>query len=234
MLRIGIIYDTSFLMLHKAQSPQALLTNDLWNGVRVEYQPEQTSWLFPAQPTYEVFRWGELFEFVEIIPTEAETELSNLFAHPEKQKSARRARKDVVSMIRNGATEVSLAESCRDRQAFMTAKTSLGADSSTDRLILAYALSMIQNREWCAALVATDDGGILYDALKLQKAGKRVWCFTKDYDPCWESSCGNLEDALADLTQERWESGVKQVIPGKARHRISRWKLETQKEWQQY
>ncbi len=140
--------------------------------------------------SYEHSLFTQHFQPFEVVPLEVAMEIRRHFSNGEKERAARRARKIVASLLDQGAHEISIAGNGN------TIKTDpiLGADSDTDRQILEFALSMVKTC-WSVAIVATDDGGILYDSVKLRKAGEPLFCHTKER---WEE-IGQIHQFLGEL-----------------------------------
>lgn len=140
------------------------------NGI--EFRRETKGWFSVKSEKTE---FSDHFCIDEIIPIEVTNEIYKHFSNPDKEMAARSARKKVAALIESGAKEVCLS----GVDVSNATNSVLGADSLTDRKQIAYALSMVE-KSWDLAIIATDDGGILYDIVKLCKEGKPIRCYTKE------------------------------------------------------
>jgi hypothetical protein len=170
---VGIIYDTSFLMLNKPPPVWETLQESVFL-----FRREGVSRGWFSKKTEAVIRssFFDEFQIVEVLPTEVGSEICGHFDDEEKMKPAKKARKIVAELLARGAREICL----RDKQCSVESTGELGADSEVDRLILGYALAMVESKQWCLSIIATDDGGVLYDSVKWWAAGRKVWCHTKE------------------------------------------------------
>ncbi len=188
---VAVIYDTSYLML---EHPSRLLgVMSLKECVEDHFHFFRVVDRKYGKPEYS--RPTDHFTISEFVPLDVVKEVRKHFDDPEKMQAAKRARKIIARLIERGAAEINLEGICP-----ASTGSSLGADSETDRRLLGLALSMVTNG-WSCAIVATDDGGILYDAVWLKKAGNPVHCHTKERWP-------ELHQFLANLVG--WEAQVEQ------------------------
>jgi hypothetical protein len=165
-LTVGVIYDTSYLMLPRFVSLKDVIEI-------MEFRPKGGPQFM--LPTYEYRQGKELFSVTEIVPLEVIAEIRRHFENDEKEQAARQARKRIATLIENGAEEVELPPLTD-----VTAKGDvLGADSETDKRLIEYAKAKAKD-SWNLSVVATDDGGILYDIVKLRKTGTPICCHTKE------------------------------------------------------
>jgi hypothetical protein len=169
MRTIGIIYDTSYLMLNEKNTNIRELVIVLNH---IEFRRETKGWF---SVNSERTKFSDHFCIEEIVPIEVANEIYKHFSNPDKEMVARSARKKVAALIESGAKEVCLS----GVDVSNATNSVLGADSQTDRKQIAYALSMVE-KSWDLAIIATDDGGILYDIVKLCKEGKPIRCHTKE------------------------------------------------------
>ena len=172
MKTIGIIYDTSYLMLDREDTSQGY-ARDLLEAIRGSDQKAVVKgWL---NQRVEYTSLGDRCALVEVVPHEVVREIHQHFTNPEKDKLAKKARKRVANLVDRGAKELTLGDVVKPAEV----ATLLGADSPTDKLLLGYAAEMVA-ASWCYAIIATDDGGILYDCVKMNQAGMPIHCHTKE------------------------------------------------------
>jgi len=162
---LGVIYDTSYLMLDKCLDIKLLV------GIAGCWK-EKRNWY--GRIDRESSDATRLISVVQVVPKPVAEEIRGHFKDEEKHKSARRARKRVASIVERGGLEIDVANVVP-----ASSDAILGADSETDRRVIAYAIQMVRT-DWSAAVVATDDGGILYDMVKLRKDGIPVFGFAND------------------------------------------------------
>ena len=156
---LGIIYDTSFLMTN---APRPMFNYKL--SLRGGIDP-----IVGVRICKEYFYLADHFLKAEVIPYEVLQEIQTHFSNPEKSKSAKQARGRVIEMVKEGVDEVDLSGVSVSRES----KSIIGADSVTDRKLIAYALFKLDNG-WDYALIVTNDGGIVYDVLKLNQQGRKI------------------------------------------------------------
>ena len=156
---IGVIYDTSFLM---SDAIRPILNAKV--SLEGEIDP-----MVGVQICKEYFYFADHFLKAEVIPYEVLQEIQTHFSNPEKSKSAKQARGRVIEMVKEGVDEVDLSGVSVSRES----KSIIGADSVTDRKLIAYALFKLDNG-WDYALIVTNDGGIVYDVLKLNQQGRKI------------------------------------------------------------
>ena len=175
--RIGVIYDTSFLMLRDGVADLAFAFED--RGGNCTYTKNH-------------------FTIERIVPEEVIDEIAGHFKRSDKEQPARHARKVVAQLIQEGAREIAL--SAVPLRPIVPSK--LGADSETDQCLIAYALHRLDQGgpdRWQVGFIATDDGGIMYDVVKLRQQGKPIFCWSKEGDS--HSSRDQAHELLAQLAK---------------------------------
>jgi hypothetical protein len=108
------------------------------------------------------------------IPDIVLNEVVNHFG-TEKDSLARVARKRIAQLVEKSAEIENL-----DDLAPIERVDSLSADSETDRKIINYALTRSDDHRFVCVLLATDDGGIMYDVARYRRTGVRIACLTKE------------------------------------------------------
>lgn len=106
-----------------------------------------------------------------ILPIEVKLELRKHFDNPEKEQIARHARTALANHLVRAASyeEVDLAHVAIPADFDQI----LGPDSQTDKRILAFALSLLENTTVGVA-IATKDGGIIYEIERRKRNGCRL------------------------------------------------------------
>ena len=139
--RIGVVFDTSYLMLvHQSEmfAPGNLIfdldSSAIKNG----------EWTF-------------------YVPIEVQSEVRSHF-ESEKDSAARMARRSVAHLIETGCELPSL-EGVR----LFESHPELGADSNTDKRLIQFSIDLIDNGQLDFVLLATNDGGIEYDIASLKR-----------------------------------------------------------------
>ena len=123
-------------------------------------------------------------EVREFLPVEVKEEIKRLLelpkndrmAYQEKGRKARQARGQVARLLEErDLIEVGL----RGIPPNYKGDKFLGADSHTDRLLVAFAISLIEKDGYFGAVIATDDGGIEVDVKTVRKqSGQQLYCAT--------------------------------------------------------
>ena len=196
---IGIIYDASFLMSNKI-IPDILNTKI---GLDGGFDGELAMQIYR-----EHFYVRHHFLVANVIPQEVLQEIQTHFINPEKSKSAKQAKERVIEMVKEGVDEVDLSGVSVSHES----NSIIGADSVTDRKLIAYALFKIENG-WDYALIATNDDGIVYDVLKLNQQGRKITTY-----PFNEFEESEFFLQLTDLMGVDWRSAGRWVRD------ISAWK----------
>jgi len=200
--RLAVIYDTSYLMADRFTDVQKLVecmvlyTCHIYPGEILSEELKKGHQNFAAEGwkvhsrkkntdpktrrvrsyTYYYWRFGEsFFQIDNFIPSEVCKEIANHFSSAEKEQIARRARKFVASLLEQGVREIELHTLAKPH----VSGHPLGADSPTDQLILGYAISLV-NSNYDFVIIASEDGGILFDAIQLALAGHPVFCLNKE------------------------------------------------------
>jgi len=93
----------------------------------------------------------------------------------DKDEPARIARKRIAQLTERLASIESLREVTPEDQF-----DAMSADSVTDRRIIAFAKKLGDSNENVCVLVATDDGGIMYDVARHRRAGARLASLSKE------------------------------------------------------
>jgi hypothetical protein len=157
--RIGIVYDTSYLM----------------NGFTVVPRSTRVADLVGGNPTDEEFK--EFIRLVQYVPVEVQQEILTHLSvkgerHTVRQKghAARKAR-GLLAELRDDPKAIyrfrePKLEALVDPHSCITI---LGADSHVDRLVIAYALLLVEAKKHKAAFVATSDGGVVTEIVELRK-----------------------------------------------------------------
>jgi hypothetical protein len=158
-INIGIIYDTSYLMLPKFAPLKEIIE-------------KQMSFYTKRQ---QVVKGEDYFAAVEVVPVEVSSEIRRHFDNGEKEQLAKQARKRVARLVEHGAEEPKLPAAAQG----VGGGSALSADSDIDRRLIRYAVEKVGS-QWQIAVVATDDGGILYDLVKFRKTQTPVFCHTKE------------------------------------------------------
>jgi hypothetical protein len=171
MKTVGIIYDTSFLMLRDNMDLREAIEEVDLKAAGV------VPWLIEI--IWFTTKLRDKLRVVEVVPLEVLCEIRRHFDNVEKQQAAKVARKRVAVLVERGAVESVLGGA----EGTVPSNSLMGADSRTDKLIVAYAVSMVQQKRWSYAIIATDDGGIMYDAVKVGKGGRGVGYFAKEQWP---------------------------------------------------
>jgi hypothetical protein len=177
--RLAVVYDSSYVMADKCTDATAIVSDTVFGQEVVESygggygRAGGRGWKIGGG-TY-LGDGKKLFRIDNFIPSEVVKEIAKHFSSPEKEQMARRARKVLASLLEQGGSEVNL---CTVAKPYVSGH-SLGADSPTDQLILGYADQLIGDG-YDLVIVATDDGGILIDAVMLARAGRPIFCLTKE------------------------------------------------------
>jgi hypothetical protein len=108
------------------------------------------------------------------IPNIAVIEVARHF-ETEKDQPARVARKRIAQLVESSAKIENL-----DHVRPIERTDAMSADSDTDRRIISFALAKADEQQFACVLLATDDGGIMYDIARFRRAGKRIACLTKE------------------------------------------------------
>jgi len=119
----------------------------------------------------------EFFSLEFIVPTDVEKEIKKHMegSDDSKNQKARVARKRIAKLIEKGAKTPSLP----DPQDY-NSPTSIGADSATDKRLIAYAEKLAKTDGGTAVFVATDDGGIMLDISHMRKSTKNIIAISKE------------------------------------------------------
>lgn len=167
--RVALIYDANWLM-----DGDTSLFSGAPDGVNVK----------------------ELLEHIfieEVFPTEVLHEIASFIKHEQKGQAASLARRRVNEAKEQGLNyrEVELERSVTP----LSPLGPLGADSRTDRLIVAFA-QLLVTEKYAAVFVATHDGGIISDVLDLRRqCAFPIWAISRDEDRRHLAKC------LLDLAQ---------------------------------
>jgi hypothetical protein len=176
---LAVIYDTCYVMMETFINVRQII-NDLYFGKGSITIGDGGTGIYGYRGNrYYIDNTGfqngrESFAFHEFIPFEVVLEVCNHISSQTKDQLGRKARKIFADILEQGGSEVNLTSTVQP----YVSKHPLGADSKTDQLILGYALE-IEN-QYDLVIIATDDGGILYDAVKLTVSGKKIFCLTKE------------------------------------------------------
>ncbi len=192
---IGIIYDTSYLMLDRDDKTEDQQGDLLWRLKNLYYRRVVRGWFWAEHEEYTPL--GDVCALVEVVPHEVVQEIHRHFTNPEKDKLAKKARKRVANLVDRGAKELTLGDVVTPAEV----STLLGADSRTDKLLLGYAAEMVA-ASWSYAIIATDDGGVLYDCVNMNKAGMPIHCHTKER---WPQTQIDLRLRLAEVIGGGWK-----------------------------
>jgi len=151
--KILIIFDTSSLM-----------NKDLCLNVSFPFRYNYTITDLIIEPL-------ELCELTMYIPKQVISELYNHFDNPDKVIKAKKARKLIIELKGMGAKEIDLSET-----PLYTSTSKIGADSKVDRQILGFAISKLEgDNKYDWVVVATEDGGIMYDIQELSNQGYNIY-----------------------------------------------------------
>ena len=229
--RVGIIYDSSFLMSDSCCSVRLFVTaaiermDDsvrLCNGeLSTEYDEGvgllQTIFCFVSLPVRLPFllykriqsgterkslaRFARNLDVAEVVPLQVEEEVGRLLADAEKGESARRARGTVAELIEGGAVQVDVSKRTLDLYGERVSAGPLSCDSVTDKAIVGYALMMLDG-QWDIALIATNDGGIRYDVSRLPEMGQRIRCIRPLEIEDFDETVDSLAGLLSEVSRD--------------------------------
>jgi hypothetical protein len=128
---------------------------------------------------FDVFALEHRISVRHILPLEVKQELRKYFDDPEKSQKAHHARRALSEYLvpSTNYEEVDLSD-----QAIPTdCDTCLGPDSTKDKRILGFALSLSQSSSSLVA-VATQDGGLIYEIERRKRVGGALRAITSPDD----------------------------------------------------
>lgn len=108
------------------------------------------------------------------IPNTAVSDVARCFG-TEKDKRARAARKRIAQLIEKSAEIEAL-----DHISPIEIADAMSAESITDRQIINFALAKATQNNYMCVLLATDDGGMMYDVARFSRGGARITCLTEE------------------------------------------------------
>lgn len=136
----------------------------------------------------------------DVVPIEVLKEIAALIGHPEKGKAASLGRSSINSLKDRDKDclyeykEIELATIVEPA----TALSPIGADSPTDRLIVAYAQRLV-DCGYHSVFIATKDGGIISDILDMRKAtGCKIYCIGDSTKTYTDTLAGILTPPVAE------------------------------------
>jgi hypothetical protein len=142
---------------------------------------------------------------VEFVPDEVTRELARHLEDEEKAPPARAARKRVAELIDGGAQEPAIAG-----LAEVKLGNALGCDSKVDAKLLSFVQQLASSGQYALVYLATDDGGLMNDVVRLKKTGLNVRYVTKDN---LLTFAGEISE-LCRWEQQRRKQNEKRVMVG--------------------
>ena len=133
-------------------------------------------------------------ETVYSIPSVVIAEVARHFG-TDKDQPARVARKRIAQLVGKSA-EIEQV----DHIPSIERADAMSADSDADRQIISLASAKADDNQFLAVILATDDGGIMYDVAKLRRAGKRITFVSKEStaDDIFEFICPQIAESSTD------------------------------------
>jgi hypothetical protein len=198
-VRIAVVIDTSFLMLDRQVRAEMPVWStgfvfsgegEPWWGTGFDETVAAASRRCLGRKTVEntaqryffervarevFYELADKVELAVYVPKEVTEELKSHFANESKTAAAKSARKLFAEIVDRGCEEPSLADVVPE-----IIDGVMGSDSPTDRKLVAFAKSLAASGKFEAVIVATDDGGILTDVVRLKREGAAVECLTKE------------------------------------------------------
>lgn len=180
-----MIYDTSYLMKN-----QRLLTREWLTDIeKIRLREKGCIVGQPGTPdSYDTAEVSPVcVQFDVYVPLEVSEELAGHFdqdpaPQSEQDKAARSGRKRLVQLVsQSGCREPRLSELELPEVVF---ESPLGADSPVDRNLIRLAVMLARNEKYRLVILATDDGGIMYDVAKLHRQQREpLCCISRPDDP---------------------------------------------------
>ncbi|MGA2621107.1 MAG: hypothetical protein ABSF26_26075 [Thermoguttaceae bacterium] len=154
-MRVAIIYDTSFLMSERYWDIQKYF----------EEMVERIGNWPPSERIPRALYCG--VDWTTFVPVEVKKEIRGHFENPDKERWAKAARKRLASLLAAGCKEIELSKEAEP----VSYDDLLGADSDTDKRIVGFAQKLsYRTVKFGIVFVASDDGGILCDVAKMNRA----------------------------------------------------------------
>jgi len=110
--------------------------------------------------------WGSaVVDWTLFVPTEVEADIRRLSDDPAREQAANRARKRIASFLEAGCKEVRLQDVAEP----LSLDETTGAAGDVAQRIVGLARKLVQQGRYAAVFVASEDGGILSDVVRLRK-----------------------------------------------------------------
>lgn len=219
-LRIAVIYHTSYLTKDRDLLTAEWLNEveKRWYAITVnkdddgsektpydEMSKNEQKWVDDNFRDFE--KHCSRIEIDSFVPVEVEEEIRSLLQSKDAGAAAASARKKVARLVEKHSViepilhEMKLSEFDPD--------PSLGTESSTGRLLMAFAMSLRESRAYTFVIIATDDGGMMYDVAHLAEPGgpgPGVVCVSDPHDP------EQISSFLELLSARQYERNEKEAI----------------------